>query len=525
MSEVAELITNLKMNTSQFTAQIDKAEAKIGSFTSTGASKFKLMGLAMAGAFVGIAAAIAMEIDKAVESMDVLYLTSKKIGISIKALQELQLATSQSGVSSEKLTTMLQMMEKTLGQAELKNPSAVKAFTNLGLSIADLKAMSPEEQFMAISKALSSLTDNSLRVADAQAVFKRSAKDGMAWFKSDTEDAITKVKELNIGLSQVQGENIHELAVKMHELVVQSEDLGMKGLANIEPYIMGLMHGVDSIFTHIYSTLTDIGNSSIVGSVTDDFMAGLHKVQLVASDGIDHIANAYSYVAKTLQHDTEMARSDGHPSQIPSIPNMNTAQLATVAPIIMTAAKHIENLGVAAETAKKDLSQIGQDLLSSKKSGIDDELKSILGDRLDANKDANEMKKFFAGPAPTDPALANKFDVLKEQMADMKNAFADQVRATFDLIQQGGADKAQIDRMLQKADNLGDGSSADKGVVADLLKFSTEQKAAPAPITFTIKVVKNDDLKPSISVNGSASITDGSLTYQALSNAASSVGQ
>lgn len=98
---------------------------------------------------------------------------SAQTGISVENLSTLGFAADQSGISMEDLAVGMKHMQKTLGEAASGSKEAQKHLARLGLTVNDLAAMSPDEQFTAIAEAMSKIGNPTQRAAMAMEIFGR----------------------------------------------------------------------------------------------------------------------------------------------------------------------------------------------------------------------------------------------------------------------------------------------------------------------------------------------------------------
>jgi len=99
---------------------------------------------------------------------------SQRTGVSVEALSELGFAAEQSGADLGTLEGSLKKMQKMLFEAASGSQSAQETLASLGLSVAQLSKLSPDEQFKAIADRMSQITDPTLKTATAMAIFGKS---------------------------------------------------------------------------------------------------------------------------------------------------------------------------------------------------------------------------------------------------------------------------------------------------------------------------------------------------------------
>jgi hypothetical protein len=102
---------------------------------------------------------------------------SARTGVSVEALSALSYAAGQSGVDMEGLEHGLRHMQRTLGEAAGGSKEAQAHLAQLGLTVRDLAAMTPDQQFEAIAEAISKVANPTSRAALAMEIFGRSGTE------------------------------------------------------------------------------------------------------------------------------------------------------------------------------------------------------------------------------------------------------------------------------------------------------------------------------------------------------------
>lgn len=132
-------------------------------------------GLIAFGAAVAAAAGLAvtrfLQVGSALDDM------SQRTGISAEALSGLGYAAKLSDTSLGSLQGSLLKMSKLLAEASGGSQTATIALSNLGLSIAYLQSLAPEQQFAAIADGIAKIQDPSKKTKAAMDVFGKSAAD------------------------------------------------------------------------------------------------------------------------------------------------------------------------------------------------------------------------------------------------------------------------------------------------------------------------------------------------------------
>ena len=158
----------------------DKASAKMKgietSLDSMGKKATKV-GLAMMAAGVAIAAGILKAADAYTKAGDEVAKMAKRTGFGVETLSELRHVAKLSGSSIESLEKGVKRMSGTIEDAKDGLETYTRSFDKLGLSVDEVAAMAPEEQFWAIANAIADLEDPTQRAAIAMDFFGRAGTD------------------------------------------------------------------------------------------------------------------------------------------------------------------------------------------------------------------------------------------------------------------------------------------------------------------------------------------------------------
>ncbi len=131
------------------------------------------MASAVAGAFVGVAAAVYAT----AESGDQLAATAEKLGETTDTIQELNYVTGLTDTTTEALATGLKFLAKNASEAATKGGEAAKAFAGIRLKNADGSIRLSSELFEDLADKIVSLPDAASKTALAMEVLGRSGTE------------------------------------------------------------------------------------------------------------------------------------------------------------------------------------------------------------------------------------------------------------------------------------------------------------------------------------------------------------
>lgn len=157
---------------SKFVRALRSMESDLKSF---GSSMLRI-GAGMASVGVAAAAALAPVLAAGTKLQDMFAKTAKRTGASTEALSVLKYAAESSGASLDDVTSAMGNVNAKLVDVAQGSMEAGAGFAKLGMNLADLMRMSPENRFVAIADRLSKIQNPALRAAAATEVFGGSAE-------------------------------------------------------------------------------------------------------------------------------------------------------------------------------------------------------------------------------------------------------------------------------------------------------------------------------------------------------------
>ncbi len=213
---VGTLAVILNLKTSAFTAGLSRATGQVQSFAGQlgsihGAANLatnRLLALVgVGGGFAGLAAGV----HAAAERIDALAKASDKLGLSTESLAGFQYAASQTGVTTEAATTAMQKMVVAIGEAAHGSTSAQATFDALGVSVADLRQMTPDQQLRVLADAFGQVDGQAERVRLAVDLFGKQGAglvNTLALGSQGLDEMQAEAGKLGLALSRVDAAKV-----------------------------------------------------------------------------------------------------------------------------------------------------------------------------------------------------------------------------------------------------------------------------------------------------------------------------
>ncbi len=208
MATIAELQTRLTVDDSAFKRSMSNAAGAVSSFASSAATSAKwaagIVTATLAGAFYGLIHIINQTQERVSDLVD----TSTRLGVGIKPLQRLQYAAKQSGMSVQSLNAGLGKLLKNTELAAEGNATLVTTFAKLGLNAKALKNVGIDEEYIAISQAISKIKDPAQQALIATQLFGKGGIEHLSLLKDDVSGLVKEFQGLGTELSDKQGKDI-----------------------------------------------------------------------------------------------------------------------------------------------------------------------------------------------------------------------------------------------------------------------------------------------------------------------------
>lgn len=215
--KISSLSVVLGATVAPFVSAFSRARNAVASFSakikSAGMSVIRFTGIASALSAVLGGLGFGNLVKGQMDAIDANAKLADRLGLTTEALAGLQHAADLSGVSSEQLTGAFEKMLNAVGSAAAGEAGAVRAFENIGLSVAELSAMSPEDAFKTISDALSAIENPAMRAAAAQDIFGKAGQSLLPVLAEGSEGLAAMQKEaaeLGLTFSRVDAARVEE---------------------------------------------------------------------------------------------------------------------------------------------------------------------------------------------------------------------------------------------------------------------------------------------------------------------------
>ncbi len=294
MAVVAELLTKLTADTSEFNSKISSAQSKMGAFAEAGRAAGTILAASFAAATIAVGLLI-HSLSSSAEKIDAIYVASKKVGSSVEGLQLLAAVGEEAGVSFGGLETALYRMNAAIGKSAVASENSNAALNALNLSAKDFIGLDAAEKFELVARKISNVGDVTIQSAIAQKLFGKGAKEVLTLFNGDLDESIAKMKELGFAVDDSQASAIHQLEVTRKELGLVWGGFKDQVTAALAPVATALLKSLQE-------SITKWGGLKEVAKSTANYIIDAMEAVSKAIDKTSSVINKFSGFKQQLDN-------------------------------------------------------------------------------------------------------------------------------------------------------------------------------------------------------------------------------
>ena len=309
-----------------------RKDLSAGAGSGKGGGLSSLLGLTGIGAgalsAAGVGGTVVALAKGALDAADNLTKLSDRTGIAIEGLQRLQAVAEPSGNSLDQVASAVNQFQKRLSEG---SKDTVSALGEIGLSIGQLRALSPDEQFFAIAKGIQSIKDPAEQTRIAMELFGKSGAELLPTLKADVDglkDSTLKMStesaqaldELGDAWNRWKGSVISGVGESIGQMVLLGKAIrdlpgGSKGLnalqviANPGGAFVQLLGGAVRDFTRSAPTVSPISPVASHGGLPP-IPPGLLDGYRQGADAVDDLHAAFKRFADERSADALKKRTD-----------------------------------------------------------------------------------------------------------------------------------------------------------------------------------------------------------------------
>ena len=243
---VGNLVANLSVNSAPFKKGLAGAKGKMKSFASG-------MGGIMKGGVVaglGLATVGVFKLTQQMGELDKIAKLSARTGFDPKTIAGFGFAVEQSGGSVESANKSLDKFTKNMGEALSGTGPAKDAIEEMGLSMADISSLSPEDQLLSVSQAISELPTEAQRAKAAFDLFGRGGQEMVGVFAGGEQgirDFMAEADDLGLGFDKDELANVEAANDAINRMKRSFGAVFSTITVQVAPAIEGMATGIQEL--------------------------------------------------------------------------------------------------------------------------------------------------------------------------------------------------------------------------------------------------------------------------------------
>jgi hypothetical protein len=334
-------------------------------------------------------------------SLDSLTDLSNRIDVPVEKLQGLGLAAKLSGVETEQFATAVTRLGVSIGKAD-PGGAFDKTLRSVGVSLAEIRGLRPEQQFEQISAAIGALPTSADRAAAAVEIFGKQGAALTPLFKegaASVEELTARAERLGIIVSEDQVSNIAAMNDAFDLVSATVEGIIGQVTGNLAPVVTAIADEFLS-FVESFSGADGGGGTAIADAITDVLLNGAEFLAGV----FDSFVSQFGGLSSVLVDAGAVFQATGEVFTIvyEGLRVIFNAFEIAGNSLALALGKALEAIG---SYLNSDLEAFGKDLVAASQASIDQNAKELL-DAASGVADATERlltgadaEKAAAGPA------------------------------------------------------------------------------------------------------------------------------
>lgn len=309
MSTIGKVRAVFTASTSGLVAGVNQAagsmrrlESSVGSLRSGMGALVAIQGAQLFGSIASSAGAyIRSLVDMGQAQAEVIDQQSKlaaRVGMTYGEFAGLALAGDLAGVGMDTIATAATKADIAFVKAQRGSKQANDAFSNLGLSVADLGNMGAAERFQAIAGAISQLPTEAEKSAAAVALFGKAGAQLLPLFAGGAEgiaEAAAQAERLGLTLTTAQGKDVEAMNDALRLAGKEIQGIVQQVVAYLAPAVKA----VADTFTNLVGS---IGGANIGQAIGDGILVGARFLAGIGDYLISNFGNVFSFFSSVGEY-------------------------------------------------------------------------------------------------------------------------------------------------------------------------------------------------------------------------------
>jgi len=230
---------------------------------------------ALGNAFASVQNQISGLVTSANSSVDQLNDFAQRTGIGVESLQGYSVAAKLAGVDTEQFGTAVQKLAVNIGKAT-PGDALDKSLKAINLSVRELRALSPEQQFSAIGNAISTLPTVADRAAAAVEVFGKQGAALAPLFREGAdsiEELQARAERLGLIVDEAQVNNVASMNDAFDLVAATVQGITGQVIGNLAPAVTDVTNQFLR-FVEEFAGVDGQGGTGIANAITDTLLRG-----------------------------------------------------------------------------------------------------------------------------------------------------------------------------------------------------------------------------------------------------------
>ena len=220
--------------------------------------------------------------------------TASKLGVSFEFVQVLEEAGKRSGTSIDAVSAAFGRLQTNILGVDEESKKARTALDSIGVTVEELQALAPEEQYLLIGQRLAEIEDPAKRTAAATQLFGKAGADLIPFFDNINKAQID-IERFGATISNLDRSRLDALGDGFDQIGLAVQALGQKALL---PFA-GLVEGVSKTISAVVNVVGLVADA--LGFVLQPVLDAVGRAFSIFGDAVNNTIGFFRSFFRTAE--------------------------------------------------------------------------------------------------------------------------------------------------------------------------------------------------------------------------------
>jgi hypothetical protein len=296
MATASTLIVRIQGDNASLKRSLSESKGQVNDFSNSSVSSFKKIGVALAAAFavgaiISQIRSLSATISDTANQIDDMAKASGRMQLTIDNFQSLKFAAELSGLGMHRMERGFIRMFQAMEKGRKGNIDVLDAFNKLGISLDQIRHLSPDQQFRRIAEGFSRIRDRSDQLQVSLQIFgSRGGGQMLNLLNSNIAETEKRFEKFGVTLTASQAKAVESFNDTRKALGAIWGGLKQQITAQVAP-------AFDIILKHIEETIVSMGG---LGPIATQMASTIVSGAIAVVSAVESMVGAYKLFQNTI---------------------------------------------------------------------------------------------------------------------------------------------------------------------------------------------------------------------------------